>query len=59
MGIFPHQDMAPARPVANTPDRSKPGVSTRCNGHRKIVVQTGRYPRGGANPFNLPYRVRL
>jgi hypothetical protein len=29
-----------------------------CNGHRKIVVQAGRYSGGGANPFILPYRIR-
>jgi hypothetical protein len=35
-----------------------PYTPTACNGHRKIVVQTGRYRGGGANPFILPFRVR-
>jgi hypothetical protein len=38
--------------------RQHPGVSTRCNGRRKIVVQTRRKARPGASSFNLPYRVR-
>jgi len=52
-------DMAPARPAANTSEQWKGGVSIRCNGRRKTVVKTGRKARPGANPFNLPYRVRL
>lgn len=52
-------DMAPARPAANTIETRKAGVSIRCNGHRKTVVKTGREAGPGANPFNLPYRVRL
>lgn len=52
-------DMAPARPAANTSEQRKAGVSIRCNGHPKLVVKTRCKARPGANPFNLPYRVRL
>lgn len=51
-------DMAPARPAANTIEKRKAGVSIRCNGHPKLVVKTRCKARPGANPFNLPYRVR-
>ena len=51
--------MAPARPAENTIEQRKTGVSNRCNGHRKTVVKTRREASPGANPFNLPYRVRL
>ena len=54
----PHSPLAPAEAVANTGSLTNPGVSTRCKGRRKKVVQTRRYPRGGASSFNLPYRVR-
>lgn len=57
--FFSCGDMAPARPAANTSEQRKPGVSTRCRGRRKRVVKTRRKARPGANPFILPYRVRL
>lgn len=54
----PSFPLAPAAAAVTTPIAAKSGVSTRCNRHQKKVVQTRRYPRGGANAFNLPYRVR-
>jgi len=43
--------MAPAEPAANTEDQGKPGVSTRCKRHRKIVVQTRCKAEPGASSF--------
>jgi len=58
IGRFPCGGMAPAGPAANTSDPEKSGVSNRCKGHRKIVVQTRCKAGPGATSFNLPYRVR-